>query len=125
MNKATLFNFMNYDFHQLSPLGGVGHIVAMSVCVSVCMCVPLQNTHFRRLKKFWLKGVSLILACNEIFFFFFFSVMMIFCVFLLLHFSTFQVFGATLLWIILLCIMGEYEGEDLWLWPLSLVTNYT
>ena len=28
------------DFHQLGPLGLVGLVVAMSLCVSVCLFVP-------------------------------------------------------------------------------------
>ena len=39
--------------------------------------------------------------------------------------SSFSVFGATLLWIILLWVMGELEGEGLCMWLLSLVTSDT
>ena len=35
-------------FTNSAPLGRVGHIVAISMVVSVCLSVPLRNTHFRR-----------------------------------------------------------------------------
>ena len=75
------------------------------ICLSVCLCVSLQNTHFRRSRNFLSKGVSLILACNDtnliILLFWWFSA-----------FSTIQVFGTnqpwnTLLWASLLLIIGE------------------
>ena len=38
----------NVIFTNSAPLGRVGHRVAMSVCVSVCLSLPSRNTHFRR-----------------------------------------------------------------------------
>ena len=38
-----------WDFHQLGPLGRVGLVVDMSVCVCVCLFVPFPCDFFRRL----------------------------------------------------------------------------
>ena len=77
-------------FHCIGPLGKFSYRVFMSVCLYVCMYVPLQNTHFERSTKFWSKVVSLILVFNDIilFSFSFFFVWVIF----FLHFSAFRGF---------------------------------
>ena len=36
---------MTSTFHRLGPLGRVGHGVAMSVCVYVCLCVCAIARH--------------------------------------------------------------------------------
>ena len=47
MMKNIFFFYLDI-FTNSAPLGRVGHRVAMSVVLCVCMSVPSRNTHFRR-----------------------------------------------------------------------------
>ena len=63
------------DFHQLGPLGQVGLVVAMSVCLFVCFSVPFSCKFFQGL---WLNSrcayidrkLFVTFKLNFIFFFF-------------------------------------------------------
>ena len=87
-----------------------------SVCLSVCMCVPSQNTHFRVSRKLLVKGHIANIGPQS----HHFCIVLLSVNFGFLNFPGFF-FQASLLWTSLLWIMGELVG-GLCLWLLALVT---
>ena len=96
------------------PLRRFSLLVAMSVCVFVCMCVQSWNTHFQRYIKLLVKDciANFGLQWNNLFLFFLFQ--------WFFAFSTFLDFGDNLLWIIGKLEKGGsvavYNPSTAWRW---------
>ena len=94
-------------FHWIGLLGRFSYRVDMSICVYVCLCVPLQNTHFQRLKKTsGLRAYRKFWPAMTQFFFLFHFQWNLFLIFL-------GVFGITLLWNTLLWASLLWIMEEL------------
>ena len=98
-NFDIYFILANY-FHSIGPLGRFSHRVAKSVCLSERCLWQVKTTTSRCPGDFWLKGILLILAWNDTIFSLFFSALIFF----------WGDFGASLQWVNLLWIIGEFAG---------------
>ena len=109
-NNNNKYCYYQQDFHWLWTLGRVSHRVAMSVCLCVCLSVPLWNTYFRLSWTLLVEGRIPKLAWNHTL-----SVVSWLVTHTVLRFWDLD--------LPLLPKMGDLAGEDILLWMLALVTG--